>query len=78
MPDICDLQLKDLQPSQFYISERKLRGVNEWFRPEDLEIGFKCIKKSVVKKWGTFVSSEVLLFLSFHSCRIVLAKFLRI
>ena len=36
MPDICDLTLKDLQPSQFYISERKLRGVNEWFRPEDL------------------------------------------
>ena len=36
MPDICDLKLKDLQPSQFYISERKLRGVNEWFRPEDL------------------------------------------
>ena len=36
MPDICDLKLKYLQPSQFYISERKLRDVNEWFRPEDL------------------------------------------
>ena len=36
MPDICELKLKDLQPSQFYISERKLREVNEWFHPADL------------------------------------------
>ena len=36
MPDTCDLKLKDLQPSQFYISERKLRDVKEWFRPDDL------------------------------------------
>ena len=30
------LRLKDLQPSQFYISERKLRDVQKWFRPSDL------------------------------------------
>ncbi len=36
MPDICDLKLKDLQPSQFYISERKLRDVKNWFNPTDL------------------------------------------
>ena len=36
MPDICNLKLKDLQPSQFYISDRKLRDINEWFQSEDL------------------------------------------
>ena len=35
-PDICNLRLEDLQPSQFYISNRKLQDINEWFRPEDL------------------------------------------
>lgn len=29
-------KLTALQPSQFYISEKKLREINEWFRPEDL------------------------------------------
>ncbi|MBR7010122.1 MAG: GNAT family N-acetyltransferase [Oscillospiraceae bacterium] len=28
-------KLTELQPSQFYISEKKLREINEWFRPED-------------------------------------------
>ncbi len=30
------LSLKDLQPSQFYISEKKLQDVQEWFHPSDL------------------------------------------
>ena len=35
-------RLKDLQPSQFYISEKKLREVRSWFRPDDLS-GFEPI-----------------------------------
>ena len=31
-----DLKLKDLQPSQFYISEKKLREVETWLDPQDL------------------------------------------
>ena len=30
------IKLTELQPSQFYISEKKLQEINEWFRPEDL------------------------------------------
>ncbi|MBO4380772.1 MAG: ParB/RepB/Spo0J family partition protein [Clostridia bacterium] len=33
--DIKELKLKDLQPSQFYISEKKLAKVESWFNPED-------------------------------------------
>ena len=30
------LNLKDLQPSQFFISEKKLQDVQKWFKPSDL------------------------------------------
>ena len=36
MPDIRKLKLRDLQPSQFYVSEKKLKVIREWFDPEDL------------------------------------------
>lgn len=36
MKDISELTLKDLQPSQFYISEKKLASVEAWFDPADL------------------------------------------
>lgn len=31
-----DWKLRELQPSQFYISEKKLRDVEHWFDPKDL------------------------------------------
>ena len=31
-----ELKLKDLQPSQFYISEKKLRDIESWLNPVDL------------------------------------------
>ena len=34
--EIHELTLKDLQPSQFYISEKKLRAVEGWLRASDL------------------------------------------
>lgn len=34
--EISALKLKDLQPSQFYISEKKLRGIEGWLDPADL------------------------------------------
>ncbi len=42
MTDISELKLCDLQPSQFYISEKKLRAIREWFDPKDLS-GFEPI-----------------------------------
>ena len=33
---IEELKLKDLQPSQFYISEKKLADVKRWLNPNDL------------------------------------------
>ena len=36
MAELSELRLSDLQPSQFWISERKLADVNEWFRTDDL------------------------------------------
>ena len=42
MTDIRDLKLRDLQPSQFYISEKKLHDMCEWFDAEDLS-GFEPI-----------------------------------
>ncbi len=36
MTDIRGLKLIHLQPSQFYISEKKLHDIREWFDPEDL------------------------------------------
>ena len=34
--DTCPLRLRELQPSQFYISAAKLRAVERWLKPEDL------------------------------------------
>lgn len=34
--DIGGSKLSELQPSQFYISEKKLRDIEEWFDPNDL------------------------------------------
>ena len=34
--DIAQLTLADLQPSQFYISEKKLADVRKWFDPADM------------------------------------------
>lgn len=34
--EINELKLKDLQPSQFYISEKKLKDVEGWLNPSDL------------------------------------------
>ena len=34
--EINELKLKDLQPSQFYISEKKLKDVEGWLNPTDL------------------------------------------
>ena len=42
MRKISDLKLRDLQPSQFYISEKKLRDVEAWFDKEELS-GFSPI-----------------------------------
>ena len=36
------MPLKDLQPSQFWISEEKLQAVERWFDPADLS-GFEPI-----------------------------------
>ncbi|MBR4800232.1 MAG: hypothetical protein IK048_00930 [Clostridia bacterium] len=36
MINIKELKLKDLQPSQFYISEKKLENVKKWFNSNDL------------------------------------------
>ena len=33
---ITELKLKDLQPSQFYISAGKLKAIEYWLQPEDL------------------------------------------
>ena len=42
MENTFHLRLTALQPSQFYISEKKLREVRKWFCPEDLS-GFEPI-----------------------------------
>ena len=42
MTDIGELNFHDLQPSQFYISEKKLHDIREWFDPQDLS-GFEPI-----------------------------------
>ena len=36
MMHIHELNLKDLQPSQFYISEKKLRDIEAWLNPAEL------------------------------------------
>ena len=38
--EIVKLRLRDLQPSQFYISAGKLKAIERWLHPEDLS-GFQ-------------------------------------
>ena len=52
---IQELSLKDLQPSQFYISEKKLRDVEAWLDPEDLS-GFEPILVKILD--GTPVMTD--------------------
>ena len=40
--EIAKLKLRDLQPSQFYISTGKLKAIEGWFDPENLS-GFQPI-----------------------------------
>ncbi len=47
MMDIPDYQLSDLQPSQFCISEQKLKAVRAWFTPSDLS-GFEPIPVKIL------------------------------
>ena len=42
MRNLDELKLTDLQPSQFYISEKKLRNVESWLTVPDLS-GFEAI-----------------------------------
>ena len=42
MENECVYKLKELQPSQFYISEKKLCDIESWFDPSDLS-GFEPI-----------------------------------
>ena len=42
MENTLHLRLTELQPSQFYVSEKKLAEINNWFRPEELS-GFAPI-----------------------------------
>ena len=44
---IQELTLKDLQPSQFYISEKKLHDIEVWLNPEDLS-GFEPIPVKIL------------------------------
>ena len=44
---IQDLKLKDLQPSQFYISEKKLHDIEVWLDPADLS-GFEPIPVKIL------------------------------
>ena len=34
--DIHSLKIRDLQPSQFYISNEKIENIKKWFDPKDL------------------------------------------
>lgn len=34
--DIHSLTIRDLQPSQFYISNEKIENIKKWFNPKDL------------------------------------------
>ena len=44
---IEELKLKDIQPSQFYISEKKLHDIEAWLNPEDLS-GFEPIPVKIL------------------------------
>ena len=45
--EMCDLKLKDLQPSQFCISEKKLSDIGRWFDPADLS-GFDPVPVKIL------------------------------
>lgn len=45
--NIEELKLKDLQPSQFYISEKKLHDIEVWLDPADLS-GFEPIPVKIL------------------------------
>ena len=45
--DIARLRLREVRPSQFWVSEEKLRAVRAWFRPDDLS-GFEPIPVRVL------------------------------
>ena len=47
MPDITEMKIISLQPSQFYISEKKLKRVFEWLNPGDLS-GFKPVPVKIL------------------------------
>ena len=53
--DINTLKLKDLQPSQFFISEDKLKAVRSWFDPSDLSV-FEPIPVKLLD--GTLVMTD--------------------
>ena len=36
MKENPNIKIKDLQPSQFYISESKIEAIRKWFNPKDL------------------------------------------
>jgi len=36
MIDINEINILDIQPSQFFLSEEKIRQISEWFVPDDL------------------------------------------
>ena len=48
MGESRELKLHDLQPSQFYISEKKLHDIREWFDPKDLS-GFEPIPVKILE-----------------------------
>lgn len=37
MPDVFLMSLADIQPSQLYISKRKLAQIENWWRPADID-----------------------------------------
>ena len=45
--DIHSLTIRDLQPSQFYISDEKIENVKKWFNPKDLS-NFESIPSDIL------------------------------
>ena len=52
MGELVDMDLLDIQPSQFYLSEEKLERVMKWFDPEDLRnfqpLPVKCLNGRII------------------------------
>ena len=55
MKELNEIKLKDLQPSQFYISKEKLDTIEKWFNPKDLS-NFKSIP--IKELDGKFVMTD--------------------